>query len=132
MKFIVYGMKKDLTQSLPSRERGLKFCTVSKHQRQQRSLPSRERGLKCAGCASLTLIALVAPLAGAWIEMRNENCDVYIFLVAPLAGAWIEIRPLRTEQLSIRSLPSRERGLKYMWENASAGELCRSPRGSVD
>ena len=132
LKFIVYGMKKDLTQSLPSRERGLKFCTVSKHQRQQRSLPSRERGLKCAGCASLTLIALVAPLAGAWIEMRNENCDVYIFLVAPLAGAWIEIRPLRTEQLSIRSLPSRERGLKYVQGYAACHLIRRSPRGSVD
>ena len=35
-------------------------------------------------------------------------------IVAPLAGAWIEIEvSLQRELAEIRSLPSRERGLKY-------------------
>ena len=38
--------------------------------------------------------------------MRNK------LLVAPLAGAWIEISAFRGSRLSIASLPSRERGLK--------------------
>ena len=34
-------------------------------------------------------------------------------LVAPFAGAWIEIHENITSSPSIVSLPSRERGLKY-------------------
>ena len=34
----------------------------------------------------------VAPLAGAWIEIGIEYSAGYIQQVAPLAGAWIEIR----------------------------------------
>ena len=33
----------------------------------------------------------VAPLAGAWIEMRSWQSDFGGRMVAPLAGAWIEI-----------------------------------------
>ena len=33
--------------SLPSRERGLKYCTGYRGTRSRWSLPSRERGLKC-------------------------------------------------------------------------------------
>ena len=56
------------------------------------SLPLRERGLKCC-CVTV-----------------HRNSDI----VAPLAGAWIEIPD--TEFLLIlanSSLPLRERGLKY-------------------
>ena len=35
--------------------------------------------------------------------------------VAPLAGAWIEIRFLIRVPLLHESLPSRERGLKYVY-----------------
>ena len=42
---------------------------------------------------------VVAPLAGAWIEIERERKAFQDNGVAPLAGAWIEI--------------SRERGLKF-------------------
>ena len=35
---------------------------------------------------------LVAPRAGAWIEMRKGIGRLNIMIVAPRAGAWIEIR----------------------------------------
>ena len=54
---------------------------------------------------------IVAPLAGAWIEIQVVKDNWLPVLVAPLAGAWIEIR----------RVSKRNRGL-----------LRRSPRGSVD
>ena len=33
----------------------------------------------------------VAPLAGAWIEIKIGRGDFKMAIVAPLAGAWIEI-----------------------------------------
>ena len=54
---------------------------------------------------------LVAPLAGAWIEMRCNIARFCACIVAPLAGAWIEIPSIKEgEQMAKR----------------------RSPRGSVD
>ena len=56
------------------------------------SLPSRERGLKLIAGSTSDVTQCVAPLAGAWIEIKlkmiffNEENPV-----APLAGAWIEI-----------------------------------------
>ena len=55
------------------------------------SLPLRERGLK----SSLSTTPL------------------FTAIVAPLAGAWIEIGVLRGEELNSVSLPLRERGLKF-------------------
>ena len=54
---------------------------------------------------------VVAPLAGAWIEIERERKAFQDNGVAPLAGAWIEIFPA-TPRLILT--------------------LCRSPRGSVD
>ena len=34
---------------------------------------------------------IVAPLAGAWIEIISQFGKAYLAGVAPLAGAWIEI-----------------------------------------
>ena len=58
--------------------------------------------------------SIVAPFAGAWIEIEIlANID-FKPLVAPFAGAWIEIiNPLSSIPL-ISSLPSRERGLKLI------------------
>ena len=76
---------------------------------------------------------MVAPLAGAWIEMiiydrdlrgyrsrspcgsvdRNIYSLIYVphaSIVAPLAGAWIEIRSARIRKQHKKSLPLRERG----------------------
>ena len=55
------------------------------------SLPSRERGLKFSAQATSCLISSVAPLAGAWIEIVCRAKENMMIFVAPLAGAWIEI-----------------------------------------
>ena len=39
------------------------------------------------------MVNVVAPLAGAWIEIFIRQNVTYVFNVAPLAGAWIEITP---------------------------------------
>ena len=76
---------------------------------------------------------MVAPLAGAWIEivvMAGRLEDIY---VAPLAGAWIEIRFERSGFIVNRVAP-----LAGAWiEIASSYPVwifdeCRSPCGSVD
>ena len=56
------------------------------------------------------------------------------FLVAPLAGAWIEIfNPNKVKEIKKVSLPSRERGLKFVFAVLNhQPNLRRSPRGSVD
>ncbi len=40
---------------------------------------------------SASRMEVVAPLAGAWIEIVGVGKDVIRYTVAPLAGAWIEI-----------------------------------------
>ena len=100
------------SESLPSRERGLKsslLCVGSGHRIS--SLPSRERGLKYHVNLKHCPVSLVAPLAGAWIEIINRIARRKQKIVAPLAGAWIEITVSKT----------------YVTQTT-----CRSPRGSVD
>ena len=61
-----------LQTSLPSRERGLKFEEYAKKGgRVAMSLPSRERGLKFPFQPHLAYRHMVAPLAGAWIEISS-------------------------------------------------------------
>ena len=55
------------------------------------SLPSRERGLKYRKNNCEWLVTMVAPFAGAWIEISITVTYNYITYVAPFAGAWIEI-----------------------------------------
>ena len=55
---------------------------------------------------------IVAPFAGAWIEIVPVPGSVGSPDVAPFAGAWIEIYVLRIVASDDESLPSRERGLK--------------------
>ena len=55
------------------------------------SLPSWERGLKFTVFTLYFSLALVAPLVGAWIEIKNRGVDTAESGVAPLVGAWIEI-----------------------------------------
>ena len=100
------------------------------------SLPSRERGLKYPVPYRSTECKVVAPFAGAWIEISVNTFDTTVCgLVAPFAGAWIEmvafwaaaaraaVAPFAGAWIEIFlpfilpprhwSLPSRERGLKY-------------------
>ena len=58
----------------------------------------------------------VAPLVGAWIEIRRSSTTYELGEVAPLVGAWIEIRVLMIKAMNMLSLPSWERGLKSQWE----------------
>ena len=53
---------------------------------------------------------LVAPFAGAWIEMLSLSPSASKIQVAPFAGAWIEIWRYLMDLISALSLPSRERG----------------------
>ena len=55
------------------------------------SLPSRERGLKYQHILKKQKLVIVAPFAGAWIEivwLRKLEAEIQ---VAPFAGAWIEM-----------------------------------------
>ena len=74
----------------------------------------------------------VAPLAGAWIEIKVSEETVTESYVAPLAGAWIEINLSSDGLLIVMSLPLRERGLKFLSQRSNLHLFCRSPRGSVD
>ena len=80
-----------IVASLPSRERGLKFIKNTFGIKFDRSLPSRERGLKWFVYAAKITGEVVAPFAGAWIEIQ------FISYATSTTAS---------------SLPSRERGLK--------------------
>ena len=56
------------------------------------SHPARVRGLKSVGIIVFVDIFLVAPRAGAWIEIQVVHTFLHVLQVAPRAGAWIEIR----------------------------------------
>ena len=90
-------------KSLPSRERGLKLFLALLVASGVKSLPSRERGLKL--CAAMLVICaiLVAPLAGAWIEILYRKGQHRNSRVAPLAGTCIEISIIATIRSSWKS-----------------------------
>ena len=54
----------------------------------------------------------VAPYAGAWIEIFTTMLGSAAKAVAPYAGAWIEIVQRQGRPANGESLPTRERGLK--------------------
>ena len=68
--------RSEALKSLPSRERGLKYRSGSSRSRETLSLPSRERGLKSELRIDLDLELIVAPFAGAWIEIRDGNSQM--------------------------------------------------------
>ena len=55
-----------------------------------KSRPLRARGLKRLQLEPPSLITVVAPPAGAWIETLQNVMKSPSLLVAPPAGAWIE------------------------------------------
>ena len=69
----------------------MKYHGKQKIQHPEQSLPSRERGLKFPFPFGLAIVRAVAPLAGAWIEILLREEPQKFVDVAPLAGAWIEI-----------------------------------------
>ena len=75
----------------------------------------------------------VAPYAGAWIEILLDGLAGGAPPVAPYAGAWIEILYFSDHATVNSSLPTRERGLKFMVLKACfTASPGRSLRGSVD
>ena len=78
-------------------------------------------------------LPMVAPLAGAWIEIRLSGAIRTPISVAPLAGAWIEI--IVTEPLTLTPSVAPLAGAWIEILNSAAGGQTsggRSPRGSVD
>ncbi len=69
--------------------------------------------MKCISVYQIVCCNIVAPLAGAWIEIERTERHPEQLVVAPLAGAWIEIPNDVPMDGNIASLPSRERGLKF-------------------
>ena len=62
---------------------------------------------------------MVAPCAGAWIEIYVTHYCIKNINVAPCAGAWIEIGNDFYDTTVLSSLPVRERGLKYSQHHQS-------------
>ena len=98
--------------SLPSRERGLKLNSESSRYRPTNVAPLAGAWIEIKNNHTGTDSAAVAPLAGAWIEIAQIGGVNMAETVAPLAGAWIEIMSNKLVKLQSKSLPSRERGLK--------------------
>ena len=71
--------------------------------------------------------SIVAPLVGAWIEISSLILSNIGNSVAPLVGAWIEISSGRTHLLTAPSLPSWERGLKYLEQLLISRLSCVAP-----
>ena len=123
-----------LRKSLPSRERGLKYTERQAHLDGRKSLPSRERGLKFESFKRSMAPVQVAPFTGAWIEIQKRQAgERHLLQVAPFTGAWIEIRWICSTLSNWPSLPSRERGLKYVRpERDGQTAQGRYLHGSVD
>ena len=101
-----------LYKSLPTRECGLKSIWIRMPFNSVLSLPTRECGLKFAWHMYRIICIIVTPYAGVWIEIPYK---VYVSppsIVTPYAGVWIEILKSWSIRLQLRSLPTRECGLK--------------------
>ena len=119
----------DVAKSLPSRERGLKFHRLSQllHELLVAPFAGAWIEIQLAIRADGSLI-FVAPFAGAWIEIALQSCLLWWHWVAPFAGAWIEIGfDLCAFCSDFLSLPSRERGLKCNKCRASSEILASLP-----
>ena len=79
------------------------------------SHPSRVRGLKYViNNINKRMCLIVAPFAGAWIEIQAPNELNIKAMVAPFAGAWIEMNNWSSASIALfQSHPSRVRGLKW-------------------
>ena len=110
----------------------MKLVVRDENGKPMQSLPSRERGLKFTGELTRKLYSPVAPLAGAWVEIDLNGSGYMVAAVAPLAGAWVEIILWMSALLSIPVAP-----LAGAWVEISSQKednhspSGRSPRGSV-
>ena len=78
-------------------------------------------------------IDFVAPLAGAWIEIKEIVRMVMYDAVAPLAGAWIEIKGIKDLPRRVPVAPLAGAWIEMFSKNRTyLPSQGRSPRGSVD
>ena len=70
---------------------------------------------------------IVAPHAGAWIEMQYMKLSERSRFVAPHAGAWIEIIISGDRSAKDRSRPTRARGLKFVKSSSFCKFLLSRP-----
>ena len=77
--------------SLPPRERGLKFVVRCIHLCYLLVAPSAGAWIEIFMTFELYQNKCVAPSAGAWIEIAHSLLFLLFIIVAPSAGAWIEI-----------------------------------------
>ena len=119
--------------SLPTRERGLKFEIGGKRRGRTGSLPTRERGLKCHREKIENPDKLVAPYAGAWIEIYKPSSVKHHVSVAPYAGAWIEMCIIRTPSIFTLVAPYAGAWIEInVLTSMPLDSKGRSLRGSVD
>ena len=78
----------------------------------RKSLPSWERGLKCCICTVTGISVIVAPLVGAWIEIRKFIARYSKTQSLPSWERGLKSTEIHQKSCVIRSLPSWERGLK--------------------
>ena len=97
------------------------------------SLPSRERGLKHCSIHFILLAGLVAPFTGAWIETHDAGREAGKENVAPFTGAWIETVYFGGEHPAILVAPFTGAWIETEKTNQSVEKIAgRSLHGSVD
>ena len=74
----------------------------------------------------------VAPLAGAWIEIRSRFRCPISRIVAPLAGAWIEIEMGDEADDASKVAPLAGAWIEIITIARHTMKQSRSPCGSVD
>jgi len=90
------------------------------------------RGLKSITEKKCFLNILVAPHAGAWIEMPLQLLLDCFLNVAPHAGAWIEMWEFLLLAKYHSSPLTQGRGLKWFEKYVYLGLVCRPSRRGVD
>ena len=124
-----------VTQSLPSRECGLKYLNKAEQKvNNSHSLrgsvdwnelylnnpienllvtPFAGVWIEIGTLTTTYKIDEVTPFAGVWIEIIDLITGECLAMVTPFAGVWIEIQKIYFAYYNDASLPSRECGLKY-------------------
>ena len=74
---------------------------------------------------------MVTPYAGVWIEITNPEPTLDSDEVTPYAGVWIEIKDFRQQYAKYWSLPTRECGLKSVWDDEKQDFVIVTPYAGV-
>ena len=108
-------------ESRPTRARGLKLDLCKRAGVKYESRPTRARGLKFHLVALQTEEGIVAPHAGAWIEIMDAQTVALTQGVAPHAGAWIEIHTSASDQSMIGVAPHAGAWIEMLAARPGAG-----------